>query len=357
MKILFLVAHPLIQGPLPKINSILITLLRNFGCDIETSIWSAHSENETLGTKVAQRLKDIQIIKKKIGSFQPELLLVTTTHDWKAILRDLPLLITVRKSCPLIVLHLHGSFSNRLVEPGNHLMKFLTKNILKRADAVFLYSNEEIREWSRFYPKMKYFLVDNPYKLQNIGTNEDKRAQIPVILFAGRLVEEKGIFDLLEAVRLLKDLYHFRVSIIGDGKERERLKAVMEYNGMKDQIKLLGYLSGRDLKDAYESASIFVLPSWREGFPLVLMEAMDYGLPIVTTGIRGAADRLVENENCLFIQPKNPKELAKALEHLLSDSNLCEKMRRNNQQKIKEFSPTSVGKKYFEILEEIVNYH
>ena len=230
MKILFLIPHPNIIGPLPKITPLIISRLRNLGCSIQTSVWSAHSDGESLFNKLAQRPGDIRTIKQKTQAFCPDVLVVTTTHDWKAVLRDLPLLMTVRKLCPKIILHLHGSLSHSLVSRGNHLLKILTRKILNRCDAVLLYSQEEFSEWSSFYLDMDYHLVDNPYIQQNTGLNSKITNQTPVFLFAGRLTEEKGIFDLLNAVALLKDRYQFQVQMIGEGPCKEKIKTTINNN-------------------------------------------------------------------------------------------------------------------------------
>jgi glycosyltransferase involved in cell wall biosynthesis len=354
MKILLLVAHPTINGPLPKLSPIMISQLNGQGNIVETSIWSAHSENESLIQKITQRPKDIQVIKQKLLSFHPDLMIVTTTHNWKAILRDLPLLISTRKLCPKIVMHFHGTFSKKLISPGSTLMKLFTRKILDLCDAVFLFSREEINEWSSFYPTRQYYFVDNPYIEQNKPSSKKNKIKIPTILFVGRLVKEKGIFDLIEALKIVKKKNIFNLLIVGDGPDKQKLKMEIDESGLNIQVVLAGYLSGNELKEAYRSASIFVLPSWREGFPLVLVEAMDFELPIVTTHIRGAVDRFVEGENCLFVNPRQPKQLASAIEKLLTDPDLCAKMGHNNKKKVKEYAPGVVGKRYFEILREVI---
>lgn len=355
MKVLFLTASPKIKGPLPKLAPVLISALTKEGCIIETSTWSAHGDTETVFRKIFQRPLDIGQVLRKARTFHPDLMLVTTTHNWKAILRDLPMLLFVRKKCPKIVMHFHGSFSGRLIAPGNSLMKLATKMILQLSDAVLLFSSEEKREWSQFYPEMRYYLVDNPYVEKAELSLQKMKTQPPVILFVGRLIDEKGIFDLVEAIRLLGSKLPFQVKIAGVGPHQEAMVAEIHRLGISDRVQMLGYVTGKELAEVYRSASIFVLPSWREGFPLVLVEAMDYSLPIVTTRIRGAADRFMEGENCLFVDPQNPEQLAGAIEKLLLDLGLRQVMGANNKRKVKEYSPEIVGKIYYQILQEVIN--
>lgn len=359
LKLLFLVPYPNINGPLPKILPILLEQLGKFGCEIQQECWSRHSDDESVFEKLFGRFQDIRRILKNLQTLPFDIMVVTTTHDWMAMVRDLPLLILVRSLCPKIVIHFHGSYSNRLASPGNHLMKFFTKEIVKRVDAVLLFSNEEIHEWGMFFPSMNYYLVDNPYIPQNIfpETKEDPKFapidKVPVLFFAGRFVEEKGVFDLVDALGLIKEKLSFRLVLAGFGPEESKLRRKIQHTDLAERIKFAGYLRGEELLCAYRDADLFIFPSWREGFPLVLMEAMDFGLPIITTRIRGAVDRLVEGENTLFINPRQPDELALAIEKLLSNKLLCQKMSANNLKKVKEYAPEIAGKKYYDILKVV----
>src|SRR5205823_173848 len=106
---------------------------------------------------------------------------------------------------------------------------------------------------------------------------------------------------------------------------------------------LPGYLAGAELEAAYREATLFVFPSWVEGFPTVLAEAMDAGLPIVTTRIRGAADHLVAGENALFVEPRDVSALVDAILTLLDDRDLAARMSAANRRRIGIFEPRVVA--------------
>jgi glycosyltransferase involved in cell wall biosynthesis len=117
---------------------------------------------------------------------------------------------------------------------------------------------------------------------------------------------------------------------------------------------LTGFLSGSDLISRYQESTVFVLPtSWDEGFPTVLTEAMDAGLAIVTTPIRGAADHLVDGENVLFVESGDVDALAAAISTLLRDPALRDRMAAANRDVLRRFEPDVVAAEYFEILESL----
>jgi glycosyltransferase involved in cell wall biosynthesis len=125
--------------------------------------------------------------------------------------------------------------------------------------------------------------------------------------------------------------------------------------GLADSVDMLGYVSGADLERAYRSAVAFVLPSYfAEGFPLAIMEAMDYGLAVITTPIRGSADHLVAEENALFVPAHDPETLAREIERLLDDDALRERMGVANRAKVAQFVPENVMPRYAEILRRVV---
>jgi glycosyltransferase involved in cell wall biosynthesis len=106
----------------------------------------------------------------------------------------------------------------------------------------------------------------------------------------------------------------------------------------------------------YRTGDVFVLPTyWVEGFPTAISEAMEAGLPIVTTRARGMADHLEEGVNAVFVPKRSPGELAEALERLLTDEPTRARMGSANRQKVAEFAPDRVAGEYLEALNSIVS--
>src|SRR3954447_5939655 len=131
-------------------------------------------------------------------------------------LRDIPLLIAVRRRVPRIVLQFHGGRSDILVGPGRFGFKAASWLLLRLSDGLLLLSSEEARETRRFYPRGMFYTVSNPYS-PNGGVEREERSTKPTLLYASRIVPEKGIFDLLEAVALLRRKAPLRLLVAGGG--------------------------------------------------------------------------------------------------------------------------------------------
>jgi len=361
MKILFLTLNPDIRGPFPKHTPLLIKALENLNCCVVRKTWGRHSENETLFEKIFGRLQDIAGALVELARLKPDIMYVATTLDEPALVRDFCLLLATSGSRVKKVLKMHGSKTNPLVEPGHALYKFLTRFVIRLSDAILLLSTEELECWTAFEPKGRYYRVDNPF-IPNNATKSNGLTNIvgninscPTLFFAGRLIKPKGIFDLLDAMPLILRQIECQLLIAGDGEEKDEIRRYIEQANLEQSVSLLGYLDSDHLSDIYRSTSVFILPTYfGEGFPTVISEAMSFGLPIVTTPIRGSRDHLRDGVNALFIKPKDPDAIANAVMRLLNDPKLCLQMHTANLDKIKEFKPENVAPKYVEIFSELL---
>jgi glycosyltransferase involved in cell wall biosynthesis len=165
----------------------------------------------------------------------------------------------------------------------------------------------------------------------------------PTILAVARLVEKKGLGDLILAADLLRSRGHsFRVEIIGDGSLREALEARVSEAGLEDRVTLRGAQPHEVVRAAYERAAIFVLPCVvaedgdRDGLPVVLLEAMASGLPVVSTSVVGIPELIEPDRQGLMVPPNDAPALADALEKLLVDPQLRDRLAGSARARIEE---------------------
>ena len=360
-KILYLSLNHDLNGPLPKIDPLMISVLNNLGCQITKGTWGRHSESENVFQKLFGRIGDVVKAFVTLARTPYDILYVATTLDEKALSRDVPLLLAVYWFTVKKILIEHGSKTTPLSLPGNSMYKFMTRLVVRLTDAIFLLSTEEIRAWTDFEPRGHYYRVDNPFlpsstrKTGSFANTIKKTDSYPTLLFAGRLLRLKGIFDLLDAMPLILKQIDCRLLIAGYGEEKEEIEHCIAKANLQQRVSLLGYLDSEHLADIYRSTSVFILPTYYgEGFPTVISEAMSFGLPIVTTAIRGTADHLKNEVNTLFVPPRDPQAIASAVVRLLRDPKLCEEMGCANLAKVQEFAPENVAPKYSEIFSELL---
>lgn len=144
----------------------------------------------------------------------------------------------------------------------------------------------------------------------------------PALLFCGRVVEDKGIEELLRSIALMNARgLRCTLTVAGDSSPAYRLHLdrLMARLDIAGQVRFLGFVPfGSGLLELYRNADIYVLPSWHEGFPHSVWEAAAGGAPIVTTPV-GGIPRLLSPRHAVFVPPRDAEHLAAAIERLLAD--------------------------------------
>lgn len=347
-----------VKGPIPRHAPHLVQALRERGLEVETVGWGRRLDGDGSSRRVFDRLGDVLHIRRRLRSESFDVLFVKTSQDWVALLRDLVLLEFTRAFTGKRVIQFHGSRSDRLAASGSWLLKMASRRLVRQVDAVLVLSNEEQHEWQEFAPLTRFFTVLNPFVAPAAETGDDDARSEQgdprqTILYVGRLIPQKGIYDLLVAAGAMAGQRSCLFRVVGDGRHLDRFREQVHFLGLDGVVRVEGRLEGSALQAAYESADVFVLPSYSEGFPTVIAEAMYYGLPVVTTRIRGAADQLYEGVNALFVPPGRPDLLAAALVRLLDDEVVRMTLSAANVEKVRDFAPARVARTYIEILEHL----
>jgi glycosyltransferase involved in cell wall biosynthesis len=177
---------------------------------------------------------------------------------------------------------------------------WLARRVLRRARLVICASHE-LAGAARELGARTVRVIPSGVDVPDAVTEPDDP---PHVLYAGRLSEEKGVLELVEAARGLP------LVVAGDGPLRDRVPGA------------LGWVAHDELLGLYERAAVVVCPSRREGFGVVCAEAMSYGRPVVASAVGGLRDLVVDGETGLLVPPRDVPALRAALERLLGDPEL-----------------------------------
>jgi glycosyltransferase involved in cell wall biosynthesis len=162
-----------------------------------------------------------------------------------------------------------------------------------------------IRNWLPDWIKV----VDTPKKL---------RMDEPIhFIFVGWLVREKGVIELLDAISELRSHHRFCFTFVGSGTLKAQVKQRIEESDWGEDVVALGWKSNEEVEQLLMSADVFVLPSYAEGFPNVLLEAMAKGLPVICSDVGGVSESLKNGVNGFLIPPKETKPLIQAMDYYL----------------------------------------
>lgn len=177
--------------------------------------------------------------------------------------------------------------------------------------------------------------IPNGIILEDWMQGKTKKNKIFTFISVGRLEEQKGFTYLLKAATIVKkENKQFCIQIVGDGSQYPTLLKLIVENKLEDTVSLLGSKNTKELRDLYGEADAFILPSLWEEFPITLLEAWASKLPAIVTDI-GAIPEICKNEtNALIIHPAKEKEIAYAMEKLINNKTLANKLATNGYEEV-----------------------
>lgn len=181
----------------------------------------------------------------------------------------------------------------------------------------------------------------NPTRNKSIRNEFDIKDEDILILFVGYLDEFKGIFELVNAFnKVIADNENIKLMMVGAGPKKEVLLNTLKKMGIEKEVIFTGMVEHHKIHKYYQAADIFILPSYTEGGgpPLVVMEAMACGLPIIGTNVGGMPEGIKNEVNGFIVPSKNEKELVKKLMILIEDDNLRREFGNNSLKIINEKS-------------------
>ncbi|MDP3082625.1 MAG: glycosyltransferase family 4 protein [Rubrivivax sp.] len=166
-------------------------------------------------------------------------------------------------------------------------------------------------------------------ELLRIGGLRQAHAAEPVrLLFLGWLEREKGVLDLLEACARLPENSPFELELIGDGHAMPEARIHVAAHGLTGKVKFHGWLQGEAKNAVLARSDVLVLPSWSEGLPNAMIEAMAAKLSVVVTAVGNIPDVVTTGKNALVVPPRDPEALSLALHRIITDGALRDRLSR-----------------------------
>ena len=201
------------------------------------------------------------------------------------------------------------------------LLLRIQRFVFHRADKVITPSNYLKGILLKYYkvPAAKIEVVYNAVELKEDEAAGEKCGQ-PVVITIGRLVPWKGIDELIELVPALVEKYpDFKLLVVGDGPENERLKRLCQKIGAKPHVIFTGKVSREQTLSFLKNSDVFVLNSRYEGLPHTVIEAMVYQCPVIATNIEGTGEAIEDGQTGITVAPGNKRQLEEKLVFLLEN--------------------------------------
>jgi glycosyltransferase involved in cell wall biosynthesis len=311
------------------------------------------SVNGPIGRLFETVVNSFNIISTLYG-FSPGILYLNSRLEPVASVRDFVTIFLIK--CFYfrklkIVIKSHGSDPSVLMTRSFLYRRIIIPYLTKYVDLWLFLSNEEKEIVREYNPGMseKIFITCNIIEPSRLASNMEFRKKYHLddnkfkILFIGRVINEKGVFEFLKAIPLVdrKDKCDF--ILVGDGDDLDQVKRLAGELHVSPYIRFLGWVDPYEAESFYGSVDMLVYPTFfGEGFPMALFNSIASGLPVITTRIRAAIDHLNMPENVIWVEPRSERQVADAINELIRNEELRKHMSNNNKRLATRFSQDKI---------------
>jgi glycosyltransferase involved in cell wall biosynthesis len=252
-----------------------------------------------------------------------------------------------------IVIHIHASRFKDFYKKSKN--KKCIIDTLNKADIVITLS----KSWEKWFqsigiPDEKIVVLNNivDYPTEQNILKEEKVK----LLFLGEIGERKGVFDVLQVLAENKSFYKNKIIFrIGGNKLEDELNAFIHDNGLSDFVKFEGWVSGDKKIELLNWADVFILPSFNEGLPIAVLEAMSYGCAIISTPVGGILEVLHDYKNGIVVTPGIHEEIHHAISYVINNPVKIHSFGVKSKEIVASFYPSSVLVNLKEIYNNLIN--
>lgn len=305
---------------------------KKIGYDISSNVnivnFDLPVDNKNIFSKLYYYFKLSQKIRR-INNFD---YLIGTTH-----LQNIFLYIFSKKGVKVIACE---HMSNTVLKG---IKRKIREYFYKKVYKVVVLTKADYNYYKNFIKEENLEIIPNTLSF----TSKEKNQLInKKIIAVGRLTKQKGFDLLIKSLFEIKDLLlDWNVEIYGEGEEKEVLNKMIESNNMNNIIKIKNPI--KNIKDKYLESSIYVLSSRWEGLPMVLLEAMECGLPIVAYDCPTGPNEVIEDgKNGYLIKPNDIRSFAIKIKELIENENLRKSMGKYSKEKAQDFSNEKIKQKW-----------
>jgi glycosyltransferase involved in cell wall biosynthesis len=248
---------------------------------------------------------------------------VNTSLNPRAYWRDLAYLAVARLLRARVLYQVHGGALPQNFFAGRPRLTRFLRWTLKLPEVVAVLAKCELDAYRQFVPEQNLLLLPN-------GIDVKPYAHVPTVVsrtdhplrlvYIGRIAREKGLYETLQGVRLALELgVDARLVIAGQGAEEARLRRYAQALGIASRVTFAGPVFGRDKVTVLAGSDVMILPSYAEGLPYALLEAMAAGVPVIATPVGAIPDVVTAGTHGCIVPPRDGKAMAEAIAELARD--------------------------------------
>ena len=219
-----------------------------------------------------------------------------------------------------VIYHLHSSSYDKLYENGNFFYRFICTKAISNSDLIITLSKKWYEYYNETFDVKSIKIVNNVVPEPIILHPTSSKSEVLEILFLGRIGIRKGVFDLLNVIITQKKswMHKVRFYLGGDG-DIDKLNNIICEHKLEELVEYIGWVDGERKVELLNKSDILILPSYNEGLPISILEAMSYSMPIIASNVGGIPEIVKNFENGVTLAPGDDIALAKAINFFIND--------------------------------------
>ena len=321
-KICMIVQDKMVKGGIAAVIS------GYYGSKLEQDYKIIYVESYKDGGKLTKLLKGIQGYIKFIKVLfvdKPDLIHIHSSFG-PSFYRKLPFIYISSWIKKPIINHIHGADFSVFYEQASVKKKRLIQSAYERCNVLIALSDEWKDKLSQIVSENKIVVIEN-YSILHEDALEERcfRQSNHKILFLGELGRRKGCYDIPDVVeQVVADIPDAKFILAGAGSVQDEIaiKQMIKEKKVEKNVEFPGWVRGKEKDKLLREADVFFLPSYNEGMPMSILDAMGYGLPIVSTNVGGIPKIVQSGKNGYCVEPGNIIEMSKAIKTLIENKRI-----------------------------------
>lgn len=266
--------------------------------------------------KLWKALKSYLVFRRLLKTDRPDLVHIHSSFG-PSFYRKMPFILWSASRRIPVVNHIHGAEFDVFYEKASEAKKRRIQKVYGKCTRLVALSEEWAGRLAEIVPRDRIDILENYCKIP--AQPYDTGRKYGQILFLGAFGERKGCYDIPAVLERVKKRFpDVKLVMAGDG-ETERVKKVFSDRGLTADVLFPGWVRGEEKERLLRESGIFFFPSYHEGMPMAVLEAMAYGMGIVTTSVGGIPQLIQDGENGYLTEPGDVEAMSEALESLLKD--------------------------------------
>ena len=332
-KICMIVQNPMVKGGIAAVAN------GYRGSMLEKEFTISYVESYKDGAKFTKLLKSIKgyfHFAKVLLLEKPELVHIHSSFG-PSFYRKIPFIYMASWAKKPIINHCHGADFDSFYLNASNKKKKLIKKIYNKCTVMIALSDEWKERLSLIVQNDKIELIENYSRIHEDAIKEKvNRKRNGQILFLGEIGQRKGCYDIPAVVEKVVEKFPDVKFVLGGTGDIESIRKLLREKGIEKNVVFPGWVRGKEKDRLLRESDIFFLPSYNEGMPMSILDAMGYALPIVSTDVGGIPKIVHNGENGHVCEPGDVQAFSNALIKILMNGDLCEKYGESSVEIVKQ---------------------